>query len=187
VELDEGRFALCVDESEGVDSKSLHHAIASWDCSIGHRPHEHVGRFRHQRCPVPESVMSAACLRKGSVGFHLYRVYEIGKFDRVLDKEDWNIVANKIPVAVFGVKLYSKSPHVPRGIDRACASGDGGEPSEQRRLFTFTLKKIGARNIRERFISLEKSMRGRSARMDDAFGYALVIEMENLLSKNKIL
>jgi len=48
------------------------------------------------------------------------------------------------------------------------------------------LEKIGACNIGEGFIGLEKSMRGRSPRMHDTFRDALMIEVEDLLAEHEI-
>ena len=64
-----------------------------------HGPHQHVGRFGHQADEVPEGVVRRGGLRIALVGLHLHRMDEVGEFDRVLDEEDRNVVADEIPIA----------------------------------------------------------------------------------------
>jgi hypothetical protein len=67
VEFDKVADAVLVDQSKGVDTKTLHHSIASWYTSIGHSPHKHVRRLGVQVLEVPEVVMSALTLRNFSI------------------------------------------------------------------------------------------------------------------------
>ena len=46
VEFDEGRFAVRVDEPEGVDAEPFHHSQRARDGSIRHDPQDHVHAFR---------------------------------------------------------------------------------------------------------------------------------------------
>ena len=50
------------------------------------------------------------------MGFGLYRVDQIGKLHRVLNKEDGNVVADDVEVSFVGVKLDCESAHVARQI-----------------------------------------------------------------------
>ena len=63
VELHEARLALGVDEAEGVHAEALHHAVAARNRAVGHHPHQHVRRLRHQRDEVPERVVRGRRLR----------------------------------------------------------------------------------------------------------------------------
>jgi hypothetical protein len=58
--------------------------------------------------------MRRGVLGIAAVGLHLHRVDEIGKLDRVLDEEDGNVVADEIEIALVGVELDRKAPHVAR-------------------------------------------------------------------------
>ena len=115
-----------------MDAEALHHPQRARDRAVGHRPHQHVGGFRHQRCPVPERVVRAAGLRIAAIGLHLHRVDQVGKLDRVLDEEDRNVVADQIPIALLGIELHGEAAHVARRVDRAGAARDGRKAREHR-------------------------------------------------------
>ena len=66
--------------------------------------------------------MRSGRLRKAAVGFHFYGMDQIGKFDRILDEEDRDIITDQVPVAFLCVKLDGKSAHVARGIHGARAA-----------------------------------------------------------------
>jgi len=127
VEFDEFPLAFFIDEAEGVDAEPLDHAQAARDRTVGHRPHDHVHRLGHQPDEIPESVVRARRLRIAAVGLHLDAMNEVGKFHRVLNEEDRNVVAHEIPVAAIRIELDRKAAHVARGVDRARAAGNGRE------------------------------------------------------------
>jgi hypothetical protein len=62
-------------------------------------------------------------------------VYEVGELHRVLDKEDWDVVANEIPVAFVRVELHGEATDIPRGVRRATFAEDRREAHEDRCLF----------------------------------------------------
>lgn len=41
---------------------------------------------------------------------------KVGELDRVLNKEDWNIVPDNIPIALAGVEFGSKAASIPDSI-----------------------------------------------------------------------
>ena len=73
-------------------------------------------------------------LREAPVRLHLHRVDQVGKLDGVLDEEHRHVVAHQIPIALRGIELHGKAPHIARRIDRTRATGNGGEACEYRRL-----------------------------------------------------
>src|SRR4029079_16422958 len=54
MKLHETRLARGVDESESMNSETLHHAETSGNGAIRHDPHDHVHRFRHHRNKIPK-------------------------------------------------------------------------------------------------------------------------------------
>ena len=125
--------------------------------------------------------MRTLCLRKTAIGRRLDRVDQVGEFDRVLDEEDGNIVADQIPIAFLGIEFDRKAAHIASDIGRPLAAGDGGEAAEQGRLFTNPLEDIGARQFWNRFGQLEMAMHAIAAGVDDAFRNAFMVEVEDLL------
>ena len=125
VELDQRRLALGVDQPEGVDAEPLHHPQRSRQGSVAHRPHHHVGALGHQPDEVPERVVGARRLRIAFVRLHFHRVDQVGKLDGVLDEEDWDIVANEVPVALLRVELDGEAADVAGRVDGARAPCDG--------------------------------------------------------------
>jgi hypothetical protein len=68
-------------------------------------------------------------------------VDQIREFDRILDEEDRDIVADQIPIALARVEFDREAAHVARRIDRARAAGDGREAHEDLGLFALALKR----------------------------------------------
>lgn len=130
MELDEGRFILVVQETEGVDAEPLDHAQRPRYRPIGHGPHDHVGGFGHQADEIPKSVVRARRVRVAAVGLHLHRMDQVGELDRILDEEDRDVVADEVPVSFLGIELDGKAAHVARGVDRAGSARDGRKAHE---------------------------------------------------------
>ena len=136
---------------------------------------------------VPEIVMRRLRLRKGAVGLGLHRMDDVRKLDRVLDEEDRDVVADEIPVAFLRVEFDGEAAHVARQVERAFRSGDGREAHEDRRFLAGALEDVGARIGGKRLVGLEKAVRAVAARVHDALRNALMVEVENLLAKVKVL
>lgn len=62
----------------------------------GHGPHECVEGRRLRTKEIPSRVMSSSCLRDLIIWTRLHRVDEIRELDRILNEEDWDVVANDI-------------------------------------------------------------------------------------------
>ena len=187
VELDEVRLARGVDQPEGVHAEALHRPVAARDRAVRHRPHQHVGDLRHQRGEVPERVVRRAGLRHREVRLGLGRVHQVRELHRVLDEEDRDVVADQIPVALVGVELHGEAADVARGVGRAALAEHGREAHEHRRLLAGLGEQRGARVLRQSLVALEVAVRRRAARVDDALGNALVVEVRDLLAEDEVL
>ena len=126
-------------------------------------------------------------LGEAAVGFGLGGMDQIGKLDRVLNEEDRDVVAHKIPVAFLGVELHRKAANVTRQVGRALVAGHRREAHERLDRLTGPLENVGAGQVGQRFLQLEGPVRAIAARMDDPLRNALMVEMEQLLAENLIL
>ena len=186
MELDEGRFTLCIDEAERVDAETFHHAQAARDGAVAHGPHHHVLRLGHQRDEVPEGVVRAGRLRKGAVGLHLHGVDQVGELHRVLDEEHRYVVADQVPVALLGVELDREAAHVARRVHAAGATGHGGKAREDGGLLADLRQDVGSGEVGQRIRQLEEAVRAAAARVHDALGNALVVEVHHLLAQDEV-
>ncbi len=62
-------------------------------------------------------------------------MHQIGKFHRVLNEKDWNVVADQIPVTFVCVEFNGESSHIARCIRGAPFSNHCREAHEDRRPF----------------------------------------------------
>src|SRR5579862_9714805 len=109
-------FPFPVYQSIGMDPESFHHSKRTWNSTVGHSPHEHVGRFRHQRCEIPECIVCSLGLGEAAIGLRLRCMDQIGKFDRILNEEDWNVISYQVPITFFRVELDGESSNIAREI-----------------------------------------------------------------------
>src|SRR3546814_862441 len=170
-----------------MNAEAVEYAEAARYRAVGHLPQDHMHRFGHQADEVPEGVVCARRLRITAVGLHLHAVDEIWELHRVLDEEDRDIVADEIPITGFGVELDRKAAHVTRRVDRSGAAGDGREANEDRTTRPFLLEDRRLGQFGNRPGAFEHAVRARPARMDDAFGNVLMVEMEDFLAEGEIL
>lgn len=57
----------------------------------------------------------------------VYRMNKIGEFMRILDKEDWRVIANEVKNTLFGIELGGKATDITHGISRASTTLNGRE------------------------------------------------------------
>ncbi len=186
VKLDEGRVTFVVHQSKAVNAEPLDHPQRPRQGAIGHDPHHHVHGLRRQRDVVPERIVRGCRLRESAIGFHLHGMDEIGEFDRVLDEEHRDVVADQVPVAFLRIQLDGEAAHVARRVHRSCTARDGGEACEHRRAFAHLGQYLRRCELGQRVGELEESVYGGSARVDDAFRDAFVIEVRDLLAENEV-
>ena len=176
-----------VHEPEAVHAEALHHAVAARDRAVAHDPHLHVHRLGHQRHEIPERVVRARRLRHCMVRLGLHRMDDVGELHRVLDEEHRDVVADEVPVAFVGVELHREATHVAHRVGRAALAGDGGEAHEHRRALSRLGEWRGARDVAQRLVALEVAMRAGPSRVHDPLGYALVVEVRDLLAQDEVL
>jgi len=186
VEFHEARLALCVHEAERVHAEALHHAQAARNGAIGHHPHQHVRRLGHQRHEVPERVVRRSGLRHGVMRLGLDRMDQVRKLHRVLDEEHGDVVTDEVPVAFVGVELDGEPTHVAREVRGPALARHGGEAHEYRRAFACLGEHRCARELGQRLVAFEVTMRAGTTRVHDALGNALVIEVRDLLAQDEI-
>lgn len=92
------------------------------DGAKAYRPQKHVCRFGVVKLEVPEVVVSRLGLGHLVVWLGLAGVDNVWKFDGILDEEDGYVVADEVPVPLFGVELDGETTHVARGVHAAPAS-----------------------------------------------------------------
>ncbi|MPM68478.1 hypothetical protein SDC9_115411 [bioreactor metagenome] len=141
VELNKARLPLRVDEAECVDAKALHHAETARNRAVGHGPHDHMRRFGRVDDKIPERIVRGGGLRQVVVRLGLHGVDKIGELDRVLNKENRNVVANDIEIPVLGIKLGGKPAHVAHGVSRAARADDRRKAHKHRRFDVRILQK----------------------------------------------
>ena len=88
-------------------------------------------------------------LREASVWLLLRGVNQVGKFYRVLNEEHRDVVADDVPIALLGVELDGKTPHVSRKIRGALIARDRREPHERFDLLSRPLKQVGLSDVGE--------------------------------------
>lgn len=66
----------------------------------------------HPLTKVPEIVVGRLSLWNLAIGLWLAGVDNIRKLHGILNKEDGNVVANNIPVTLFGIKFNSEATNV---------------------------------------------------------------------------
>src|SRR5580658_7698054 len=186
MKLYEGRPARLIDESERMDPETLHHAQASRQCSIRHRPHQHVGGLRHQRDEVPERIVGRGSLWHTEMRLWLGGVDEIGKLHRVLNEKDRDVVAHEVPVALVRIKLDGKASNIARRIGRSSFSDHSRESGENRRPLAGLGEYRSARDMRHRLVAFEVAMGTGAPSVDDSLGDSFVVEVSDLFAKYEI-
>src|SRR5664280_41009 len=139
-----------------------------------------------ERNEIPECVVRGCRLGESPVRLHLYGVDQIRKLDSILDKEDRDVIADKIPIAFFSVELDRKSTHVTRSIYRTCATCDGRYSSEYRRFLAHLGEYPGSGVFLQRRGQFEESMNPRGSRMNNTLGNTLMVEMSDFVAEDEI-
>jgi len=186
VKLDEVCFARRVHQTEGIHAESFHHSQRPRDRSIRHGPHDHVQGFWHEGNEIPKSIVGRGGLGIASIGFHLDGVNQIRELHGVLNKEDGNVVADQIEIALLCVKLDREPSDITRQIDGASASGHRGKARENWRFDFRVGEKGGLGDMLHGFVGLEVSMGGGPPGVDDPFGDTLMIKVRDFLAQDEV-
>ncbi len=126
-------------------------------------------------------------LRISSVGFHLHRVNQVGKLDRVLNKKYRDIVPDQVEIPFTRIKFHRETANVSRQIHRAAPSRDSRETSENRSLHPWISQKSRPRHRRHRTVWLKVPVSTGPARVNNTLRDPFVIEVRDLLSQHEIL
>ena len=118
----------------------------------------------------------------------LERMDKVGEFDGVSDEEDFQVVADQVPVAVLGVKLDRESAWVAQGLRGCAAVNDRGKPDKSGSALALFLKQLrtgvfGDRLVPDGSIGFEVAVCACAAGMDNALRDALPVEVGDLLDK----
>ena len=111
---------------------------------------------------------------------------QVRKLHRILNEKHRNVVADQIPVALVGVKLDREAAHIARRIGRAALAHHRRKTHEDRGALAGFGEKRRPRDLGQRLVAFEIAVRRRAARMNDALGNALVIEVRDLLAQNEV-
>ena len=119
-------------------------------------------------------------------------VDDVRELDRVADEEDRQVVADQVPVAVLGLELDGEAARVAGDLGRIAAADDGREADDDRRALALGLEQLGARVgrgrlVADRAVRLEHAVRHEAARVDDALGDPLAVEVADLLEEVVVL
>lgn len=145
VEFDEMALSLLVDKRICVDSKALHHAIGPWNRPVRHGPHEEMRGFWMKVHKIPKIVVCSLRLRDlilrlwlDSMDYHRlvipsdqtnksYKLTKIREFNGFLDRENRDVVPNKIPISFVRVELGCKAPNITDSISASLTPLDRGK------------------------------------------------------------
>ena len=188
VVLDEDAVAIGVDPLIGVDAGSLHLAVVRGNPPRAEQPGRHVRRFGREAQEIIEPLHVLAIGNR----VRLERVHHVREFHRVADEKHFQVVADQVPVSVFGVELRGEASRIAQRLGRVSAVDDRREPNEDRRALSLLLKKLGTRVLADRLVAkcavgFEEPVGASAAGMDDALGDPLAVEMGDLLEELIIL
>lgn len=114
------------------------------------------------------------------MGFWLDRMDDVWELDCILDEEDWNVVADNVPVSLGRIHLDRETTHIPNGIGTAFTALNGGESSKDRSLSRRVGENPGSREVADAFLHPERAKSANSTGMHHSFGDALVIKTHYL-------
>src|SRR5260370_17279462 len=91
-----------------------------------HEDRHLVQARRRQRAEIPHRGVGAQV----RPGMALLRMDEVREFERVADKEYRRVVADDVPIALFGIETQRKPAPVALGVGGTALAGDAGEAQE---------------------------------------------------------
>lgn len=112
---------------------------------------------------------------------------QVGKLDRILNKEHRMGEARNVEIPLLGVELYRKPVGVAHRIGRALRSLHRREPQKYRRLFALTPQKVGG-GIGAHIVGDRKGTVGADAPgVHHPFGNPLPVEVLHFFLMVKVL
>src|ERR1700737_2627888 len=98
-----------INETEGMYPKPFHHSETTGNSAVGHHPHNHMHRFRHQGNKIPKGIVCGARLWNFIVRLGFDSMNQVRKFNGVLNKKYGYIIAYQVIIAFLRIELNSKS------------------------------------------------------------------------------
>jgi len=121
VELAPNAFIFVVVERESVLTEEMHIAEGGRYAAITHDDGNLMEAFRQQG-PVIPVVLGGTATRSGIA---LDSTIEVGEVVYITNKEGGSVVADQVPVALFGVKLYCSTSNVTFAVSSASLARNG--------------------------------------------------------------
>src|SRR5271170_3766514 len=145
-----------------------------------------MGALRGKRDKIPECVVRGLRLWESPIRLLLRSMDQIRKFDRVLDEENRDVVSHQVPVAFLRIELDCKSAHVARHIGGTGISGHGRETHKYWSFFSHFTEHSCLGKLLQGVRKFKEAVGCRAPRMDNALRNTLMIEVVDLLPKNKV-
>ena len=135
-----------------------------------------MGSFGVQVREVPEIVVRSLSLWNFNIWFRLRGLDQVCELDGVLNGEDWDVIAEDIPIALLGVGLDGKPSHVSQCIATTSRSKYGRETKEDRRISRSVSQNPRIGHVCNAFIEFEGSECTGPTCMNSSFRDTLVVE-----------
>ena len=164
-------------------AEPVQETVAGGDTAITEQDRDLVKRLRAKRPEVPLHVHVA----KIGPGMALLGVNEHLELVGIADEEDGRVVADQIPVPLFGVKPEGEAANVAFGISSAAFPGNGRETQECFGRLADLLEQPGPGKSRDVAGDGKCAVRAGALGMDRPLGNPLAIEVLHLLDKLDIL
>src|SRR5258708_924700 len=150
--------------------EAVHVAIAVWGAAIAEENRHLVQRLGREREEVPHHRRR---LEVG-LGIALLRVNKVTELERILDEEDWGVVADQIPVALFCVELDGEAARIAFAVGRTLFATHCRKTDEHRRRLAGFFEELSTGPFPHVGVGADKmAMGSRALGMDDALGNTL--------------
>lgn len=125
---------------------------------------------------IPEH-RRVVCAGQVSSRVTLLGVNEVRELGGISQEENWCVVSDQVPVALFGTHLDGKSTRIASTIVGTGFTADSGEADSDGSFFPCSGEEIGETKVWARVCALEDSMGAGTFGVDDSLGNALAIEV----------
>lgn len=136
-----------------------------------------MGSFGVQVREDPEIVVRSLGLWNFNIWFRLRGVDQVCGLNGVLNEEDWDAIADDIPITFLGVEFDFKPSHVSHCIATTSRSKDGRESKEDQRVSRSVRQNARIGHVCGAFIEFGGSKCTGTACMNNSFWDTLVVEM----------
>ena len=183
VPLDPDALAGRVDQAEGVAAEAVHVAVAVGRAAVAEQDRDLVQALGRLAPEVPLHLgRFQVCPRVALLG-----VDEVGKLDRILDEEHRRVVADQVPVAVFGVEAQREAARVTLGVGAAFFTPHGRDAHEGFGLLACGVEQLRGGVFRDVVRDGEGAVSARALGVHHALGNALAVEVLQFLDQVKVL